>query len=208
MAPKLSICVTVKNRNKVQGKYLFPNTIRSIVNSVRPGEAEICVSDWNSTDYPIKSWIYTEARGVPVKIVNISKPGFNRGLGLNAAASKATSKILLFTDADILLNREIIELAKRIPFANTAYFPRVRLTTHTGTPVTGGRLWLRGCAIAIVMRDWWQKIQYRTQYWYGPKNWGGEDNDFYDDIEASGIKVMRPEMPNIIHQWHPRKVVN
>lgn len=206
MSVKLSICVTVKNRSKIRDRYLFPNTIRSIVNSVRPGEAEICISDWNSTDYPIRHWIYTEAKGVPVKLVNIPLPGFNRGFGLNAAATKATSKILLFTDADILLNRQIIELAKKVPTTNTAYFPRVRLTTHKDVPVNTGRLWLRGCAVAIVMRDWWQKTKYRS-YWYGPKNWGGEDNDFYDDIVGQGIKAERPEMKEVIHQWHPRKVI-
>lgn len=206
---KLSICFTVKNRSRVGDKIIFPNSIKAIANNSSPGEPiEIVIADWKSRDWPLADWISEHARHVPFKIVDIDQKGFNRGIGLNLAAQNSSGNILFFNDADIMMDRASIDLAFQCGARNTAFFPRVRMTTSYGKPIVRkDRRWLRGFGVAIVLREWWEKAGQYKSFWYDDDNWGGEDNQFYDDIKALELKTERPEMDDLVHQWHPRKVV-
>lgn len=207
---KLSICFTVKNRNKIGERIIFPNAIKAIADNSSPGEPiEIVIADWISKDWPLAEWINDHARHVPVKIVDIDEKGFNRGMGLNLAAQNSTGNILFFNDADVKVDRASIDLAFRCGSQkDTAFFPRVRKTTTYGhVIVRKDKRWLRGFGVAIVLREWWEKAGQYKSFWYGKDNWGGEDNQFFDDIKALELKIERPEPDGLIHQWHPRRVI-
>lgn len=206
---KLSICFTVKNRSKINERIIFPNSIKAIAEHIVPGEpVEVVVSDWHSTDWPLVDWIYDYIKHVPIKIVNIDQQGFNRGIGLNLAAQHTTGNILFFNDADIMVDRATIDLAFQLNNTQIALFPRVRKTTSYGHRIVRqDKRWLKGFGVAIVLREWWEQAGQYKSFWYGPDNWGGEDNQFFDDIKALGLKVACPKMDNLIHQWHPKKVI-
>jgi glycosyltransferase involved in cell wall biosynthesis len=206
---KLSICFTVKNRSKIANREIFPQTIKSIVEHSSPGEPiEVVVSDWLSTDWPLVEWIYDYAKHVPIKVVNIDQCGFNRGIGLNLSAQNSSGNILFFNDADILVDRATLDLAFRCITDKIAFFPRVRKTTSYGhLIVREDKRWLRGFGVAIVLREWWERAGLYKSFWYTADNWGGEDNQFHDDIKTLNIKIERPKMDNLVHQWHPRKVI-
>ena len=57
MNNKLSICITVKNRSKVETEHgtllLFPDCIKSITDSINDNDdIELIIADWESTDWP------------------------------------------------------------------------------------------------------------------------------------------------------------
>jgi glycosyltransferase involved in cell wall biosynthesis len=205
---KVSICITVKNRSKVLGRTILLNTVRSIINNITDKDnIELIITDWNSTDWPLKEWIYDEVKHVQFKLITIDKQGFNRGIGLNTAAEHATGNVLFFSESDVMIDRPTIDLALKIE--DKALFPRIRRTTPTShLIVRESRRWLRGFGIAIVRREWWETAGHYKSFWFDSTNWGGEDNQFHADIVSLGIPIERPKMNNLIHQWHPRKMFN
>lgn len=190
------------------GKTIFLNTIKAIVSNSKPTDnIDIVITDWRSTDWPLKEWVYDHVEHIPTKIIDINENGFNRGIGLNIAAENANGDILFFNDADIMIDRPTLDIALNL--SNKALFPRVRMTTSYGKPIVRqNRRWLRGFGVAIVKREWWEMAGRYKSFWYGPDNWGGEDNKFYDDIKSLNIPIERPKMDNLIHQWHPRRTFN
>ncbi len=200
----LSICIAVKNRSRVKvpgypDLELLGDCVRSLAfaTSALKLTAEVIVADFASTDWPLEQWL--PERAAPMHSVIVGLAGeFSNGRGKNAAAEMAAAPVLLFTDADMLWNREAIDRGLKAASDGWAYFPRYSRQAYPGScllvPGSG-----HGCC--ILPRTLW--AQHR---WPEPTGWGGEDNGFYAALHM----LTRESMANadmvfegLLHQWHP-----
>jgi glycosyltransferase involved in cell wall biosynthesis len=195
---KLSICVTIKDRSKLEFKgntiNVFPRSVQSIVDSVEKDEVELVISDWMSTDLPIREWVYDIVGGkFPVKVVDVYEKWFSRGKGLNVAAEEAASEVLFFTDADIIMTREVIVDAYEKCIRNIAFYPVCKHESRDD--------WISsGWGLCAVPRRMWKEVG-RWQEW---SSWGGEDNAFRGNINRAGYKIYRDRYNGFLHIDHPR----
>ena len=143
----LSICITNKNRSRVEWDYiappltLLPNCITSIGDgfSIRD-EVEIITTDWDSDDWPLVEWMPDLCKN-PYRIINIGEDGFSKGFGINEAVKHASGDTIFLMDADMLLtSRKVVERGMRISFDGGAYFPipKYMTSTHGDYKYSGG----------------------------------------------------------------------
>jgi glycosyltransferase involved in cell wall biosynthesis len=196
----LSICITVKNRSrvKVDNKelLLFPNCVKSIVNSIDDGlKCEIVVSDWRSDDWPLKEWLGDLANPIPVKIITV-KGRYSTGAGRNIAADSANGDALLFIDADMLISSDLIDNGMNALRDRKAYFP-VSFAFYGPEQQLG---WWRHSSYGncMILRSIYREVGGWPEYY----TWGMEDNHFYEKI-SSIVQVVREEVSGFYHQWHP-----
>jgi glycosyltransferase involved in cell wall biosynthesis len=200
----ISICVTVKNRSRVHtdGRELrlFPNCVRSIVESVQrvPG-AELVISDWSSDDWPLRDWL-PQAIGdaLPTRIIN-TEGDFSRGRGRNVAAQFSSGDALLFLDADSILCEAVLTRGLELLSEAKSFFPI--LYSFRNPEHTDG-WWRRfGFGNCVVSREVFEK----SGGWPEFTQWGKEDDLFYARVCAL-TPVVREEVPGFFHQWHPEDV--
>lgn len=200
MQAKLSICVTVKNRSRVKTEYgtleLFPALVDSLLAALQPGEAELVVVDWDSTDWPLEQWLGVRSDWLPVQLVTIRQPGFSRGLGLNVAAEHATSDVLCFVDTDMLIPRRLLlqgheAVEKEAVFAPVCYY-FLDHAHRTGFWAEGGY----GCCMLT------QQMLATVGGWPVYREWGFADTHLMERL-ALHYPIERPKIEGFIHQWHP-----
>ena len=174
---------------------LFPKVVESIAKST-PDEVELVVTDWMSTDWPIREWIYEKADGkFAITIVDVEEEWFSRGYGLNLAAENAKSEILFFTDTDIIMTEEVLKDAIAQCTAGKAFYPICRHdvdhSDHDG--------WIDcGYGICAVTRKMWEAGKWKE--W---SSWGGEDDAFYYGIRDK-FEVFRRRYDGFLHMDHPK----
>lgn len=199
----LSICITVKNRSRVDAGghelRLLPRCVESLAKSIPAGlDCELVVSDWRSDDWPLSEWIEAAAQPVPVRLVQLEGE-FCRGTGRNQAAAAARGESLLFLDADVLACTELFETGLRYAAENVAFFP-VLYSFDDFAHLTG----------------WWRDVGYgncmlpRSLFalsggWPEYRYWGQEDDDFFQRVKKVG-RVARQRVEGFFHQWHPDDV--
>jgi glycosyltransferase involved in cell wall biosynthesis len=193
----ISICTTHKNRSKVQTDNgvlnLFPRSVESL--SKLTEEIELVVSDWKSTDWPIREWIFARAEGkFPVTIVDVEEEWFSRGKGLNIAAENANKDILFFIDSDILLTDEVVRDAKQKCEEGVAFYPVcMREKPHR-------HKWRHsGYGLCAMTREMWIK----AGKWVEWSSWGGEDNILHDKLIENGYDIYRDTYEGFTHLDHP-----
>jgi glycosyltransferase involved in cell wall biosynthesis len=194
----VSICITCKNRSKLQADrktlYLLPHCIDSIIGASRDSQTplEVVVSDWDSTDWPLEDWL--PEKEISSKIIPIDRDRFSLGYGRNIAAQSAFYNILFFLDADMLLNKSVLEDAVRSVEDGKMFFP-ICSDMYTNE--------IRHGAFGNVAMS-------RENYnllgeWSEKEEWGGEDLEYFNKCKKKGLKVSRKIYPEFIHQWHPKK---
>jgi len=200
----LSICVTVKNRSRVQVEdrelQLFPNCVCSIVEAVGSRmSCELIVTDFGSDDWPLQEWLPQAAHPIPVKIIHVDGP-FSRGQGLNIAAEAAESEFLLFADTDLLLGTEVFTAGIKNLKENKACFPV--LFYYNDLSHTDG-WWnyysLGNCFVT-------KKMFYDAGRWPEYKTWGKEDDHFFERVSQL-TEVVRETVGGFRHQWHPDDLI-
>jgi glycosyltransferase involved in cell wall biosynthesis len=196
----LSICITVKNRSRVEvdGKQLLllPNCIKSIAGCVKPEDnAELVISDWHSDDWPLEEWVEEAAKPIPVKLVTVDGC-FSRGKGRNVAADNARGEILLFLDADIIISREVVAWGLKHVAAGKVFFPEYY---KFGDPEGRTKTWVHGSFGNVMIR---RDTFLRAGKWPELKSWGAEDNMFHEAVKRL-VPTERPRPPGFYHQWHP-----
>ena len=146
----LSICTTVKNRSKVKtykGRlFLFPNCMESLSKSLTLNDdVELVIADWESNDWPIKEWIEKTIPHIPIHIITIRSEGFSAGKGRNIAAEYCNGDTIFFMDADMLVNRQVINDGLNVATAGKIYYPTVRYEVENGKQIIhegGGNLFI------------------------------------------------------------------
>jgi len=199
----LSICIALKNRSwvEVSGRRLnlFPNCVRSIVESVRdPNEFELVVADFESDDWPLNRWLLKAAAPLPVEILTLQGP-FSPGRGRNAAAAHARGERLLFLDADALVSSEMIEAGLRHIEMGRAYFPVV--FSYAAPDHADGNWSFGGYGQCMMKREHFD----RSGGWPEFNSWGQEDEDFFKNVSLL-VEVVREKAPRFYHQWHPNSL--
>ncbi len=199
----ISICVTVKNRSRVQidGRELrlFPNCVESIVQATEGrSDCELVVADWGSDDWPLEDWLLERAKPVPVRLIEV-RGNFSRGQGRNRAAAAARGQSLLFVDADVLLCGGVLTAGIECSRMGKAYFP-VLYSFDTPEHTSG---WWRhfGYGNCLLGRSLFDRVGGWPEY----QGWGREDDDFHKRV-AAVAEVVREETPGFYHQWHPDDV--
>jgi glycosyltransferase involved in cell wall biosynthesis len=198
--PNLSICVTIKNRSRVNAMgrelELFPNCVRSIVEAV-PSDlcCELVITDWRSDDWPLHEWIPSTVESMPATIVTLTGE-FSRGRGRNAAALAATSNWLFFLDADCLIGEALLVRGMDLLVNDKAYFPVV-YSYRDPDHLSG---WWRdeGYGNCMLTRQVFEDSGRFPEY----KFWGREDVQFFKRI-AAAHDVVREKANGFYHQWHP-----
>jgi len=199
---KLSICVTIKNRSLVihnnKALTLFPNCIESLANSLSiKDDAELIITDWNSTDRPIKTWIEAAFPYYPIHLITINGNGFNRGKGRNIAAQYAQGEILFFLDADMLVDRELIVEAFEWIDLGYVFYPVPWYYTKEDRSEGNFN---SGVGNMFIKKELFNKVGPWPEY----DGWGFEDLDLFKKIKDNNIQIRVKETPNFIHQWHPQ----
>lgn len=199
----LSICITVKNRSKVPTSFgtlnLLPNCIKSINKSFTlDSKLELIIADWNSTDWPIKEWI-EDYTSIPTHIININKKDnkFSVGKGRNIAANYATNDIILFLDADMLINAKAVADALSVVEKNNVCFPPIMYQLTQGTDH-----WKlhEGGGNVIITKELFYKAGKWPEYW----SYGFEDTDFVNNLKK--ITNIHTSTEPFFHQWHPEQI--
>lgn len=201
---KTSICISCMNRSKVESPHgilhLFPNCIESIAEVCDGDDVEIIVADWNSTDWPLEDWIFKKSGDVPVKVVKINDEYFNRGKGLNVAASNAKYDRLLFLDTDILVSKRLFESGHKVLDKNKVFFPMCY--AHHDYEKTTGK-WVRGYGLCMINKEAFEIVG----KWPAWSSWGGEDNLFHKNVKKR-YKIHREKVEGLLHMWHPKYLGN
>ncbi|MEM3097192.1 MAG: glycosyltransferase family A protein, partial [Nitrososphaerales archaeon] len=198
------------NRSFIVDEYgivhkILPNTLQSIANNSNVGRLEVIISDWGSTDWPLKEWVPKILSGIDYKIIQVNG-SFSRGRGRNIAAEYASSDTIFFLDADVKPSKQALELAINKPKENICVFPKCRILTRNGIPKHTGRVWAKGYGVCAVKKKWWIDVGKWPEY----IKWGAEDNLFHARINEYHIEhpdiirdIIRPEIYDLQHQWHP-----
>lgn len=199
LTPVLSICVSLKNRSKIEHDgnelKLFYHCVRSIAEAAGDtGPIELVVADFQSTDWPLKDWIGKASAGLMGRILEISGP-FSRGVGLNLAAKHASSDRLLLLDADMLVTPELLAHGIECLDNGNAFFPIFRHLSPSGEP---GALELASFGNAFITRPIFDAVGGVPEF----KSWGGEDDIFHESVCLHST-VLREPIDGFLHQWHP-----
>jgi len=199
----LSICITNKNRSKVQWDYisnpltLLPDCIESIGKLFSINDkVEIVISDWESDDWPLEEWMPSVCKN-PYKLVNIESEGFSKGYGINEAVKHARGDTIFLMDADMLLtSRFIVGVGMQIAMSGGAYFPIPKYYTDQH----GEFKYNCGLGNVILSKELFNKAGGMPEYW----RYGFEDTDFYKILENMGVRISSRPEESFIHPWHPQ----
>ena len=199
----LSICITNKNRSIVEYSdkklYLLINCLNNINKLTLTNlKIQIVISDWNSDDLDIENWIKENINNPIIEYVVVKIDGFfNRGKGLNIAFKNSKYDNILFLDADMLIsNNMIIEGLKTLD-TNNAFFP----ICYSYNDIDHNLGWWRkeGFGNCMVTR----KMIVDIKGWRELDKWGKEDNIFIDNLKKKKYNIVRYNLMNFYHQWHP-----
>jgi glycosyltransferase involved in cell wall biosynthesis len=201
----LSICITVKNRSRVdwdgltEPSLLLPNCIASIGEhfSVRD-KVEIVISDWMSDDWPLREWMPKVCKN-PYKIIDIDKKGFSKGYGVNVAVEHAMGDTVFLMDADMLLkSRRPIITGMSIVSSGGVYFPIPKYIVN----MEGHFRYSCGVGNVVIDKQLFNDVGGMPEYY----RFGFEDSDFYHILEEKGVKVMSKPTDDLIHPYHPQSL--
>jgi FkbM family methyltransferase len=192
--------MTCKDRSKwrVGGRMLrlLPKTLAALNNVAFKAECEVVIADYCSADWPLKNWIHQQLSGVPVQILNLGDRYFSRGKGLNAAAANSHGRVLLFTDADILLSDEFLRDCLALT-EGSALFP-ICLSIADPYNRTGEYAAESYGICAMGAHDF-----KAVGPWPEWTSWGGEGEYIHKKAQER-LHVVRKTYNNVIHQWHPK----
>ena len=199
----ISVCVTIKNRTffEYEGKKYWPfkNFIKSLVRLNRHRyTVELIITDFNSTDIPLESWIYDEIKFIDLKIIKMGDTCFSRGRGLNRAVKEAKYDYLFVTDADMLLCEKVVQRGIFHLKRNRMYFPIALKHVNSDLKVT--RWFQTGTGNMMVTKVMFNKVGGYPEY----TTWGKEDKKFYDKaIHINKYQISRERIKEFYHQFHP-----
>lgn len=197
-SPKLSICITIKNRSLLhdsrRSREVFPRCVRALAAAAESiGAVELVVVDYDSTDQPLAEWLHETA--LPLQVQLIQVPGdFSRGEGLNTAVRAARSDYLFICDADILVDQDALQHGMAILDRGEAWFPVCRYLDEHDEPA----YWQdSGYGLAFLHRKVFDAVGGIPEF----RSWGGEDDLFYRRVK-SAVPAIRSREPGLRHLWH------
>jgi glycosyltransferase involved in cell wall biosynthesis len=204
-SPAISVCVSLKNRSRVEHEgrdlALFPNCVHCLADAASNlrdvGSIELVVADFYSDDWPLAAWLTAAAGELQVRVIPI-EGAFSRGRGLNQAVAQAASDRLLLCDADILIKPAALRRALEILDQGQVWLPICRYLDQEGRL----EFWQEfGYGIAAIQRSTFDAVRGIPEFY----SWGGEDDLFLERL-ALHVPIVREQTEGLDHQWHPRDV--
>jgi glycosyltransferase involved in cell wall biosynthesis len=199
--PAISICIALKNRSRIhyqnQVLELFPKCINSIISAASGlSKVEVIVADFHSDDLPLATWLSAEISNVEFKVVEMDG-NFSRGKGLNRAADFARAPILLFFDADMLIDHQSLKRAIDVVNSGNVWLPICQKLHRDGS----FEEWFDfGVGVVAFCREDWEIAKPVPEF----TSWGGEDNIFADRLQCHK-RAIRERFEGIKHLWHPEE---
>ncbi len=200
----LSICITTFNRSKVllpNNRYLnlLPNCLESIASSVRSEDnIEVIISDFGSTDWILEEWVGSVLKNIPFRIVQV-KEVFNKGRGRNIAADCANGNYLFFLDADMVIDRNVLEKGLQFLKHKEVYFPMCFYYLN-GEHTKG--FWCQGKGNVFISKELFNEA---GKWPCPPKYINNLDEDllFFKWVKQTKAKTVVEKEENFFHQYHP-----
>ena len=201
----LSVCITVKNRSRVEWEgldhplTLLPDCIESIgkLFSIRD-KVQIVISDWNSDDWPLTEWMPKICKNL-YKIIPIDEKGFSKGYGINKAVENAMGDTLFLMDADMILkSRSIVATGMNIVSHGGVYFPIPKYIVDENGSFTNNC----GVGNVFISKKQFYDVGQMPVYW----RYGFEDSDFYKILEQKNIPIFAKPTNDLIHPYHPQSL--
>lgn len=213
MLPKISFCITIKNRaiieyknkdNKIIKLMLLKKNLEQLLFIKKDiDNFELCIVDYNSTDVDnLKQYIINIiGTSIPLKFIILNKY-FSRGEGLNYAFTLSTGKpsdIVFFLDTDMVVGRQIIDNIYKYCFKyNYVYFPICGKFIDYTHKQYKPAIYAYG-NVAMKKKIFLQK----KGGWMHNRKWGKEDEDMYFYYRKIAI---RDYTHAFFHQWHPEDI--
>lgn len=189
----ITICVSNKNRSSALLNYL----VESILIAEHSNLISLSVFDCGSDD--ILSLEETLKSKLPGHIYFETQPiPFARSIAMNKAVKNAPEKLLLITDADISVPKDIVSKVNLYVNRNRVWFPICNAFTDNNE--TNVSWYTEGKGILACT-----KIQFENLGGYNETftNWGGEDTDLWFRFWQQHYYCYRTKEKNLLHHWHP-----
>jgi len=139
-------------------------------------------------------------------ILQTEKKQFSRAYSFNKAVEGTNCDNIFLCDADMTLPKDFIEQFSENVAQNTIWFP-ICYSLHENKPrkINGEENgWWRDCGYGMVgckRNDYWILGGLNESF----KEWGGEDNAFYDAVEKMKMRRVRKNSIGLFHNWHPHQ---
>jgi len=211
--PLVSYCVSVYNRSILEGsdREYLPSLVKTLVED-SPEHAELVVTDWFSTDLPLRDWlpnVWTK----DLQIIDMEGQ-FALGKGKAVACERANGEYIFVNDADVLIPKGYTQTI--ISYLDEGWgsaFPLDFYETKEGG-ITPSPKKLnefknkkshagRGQGNYAFRQSDWPKMRGGYGKLEEKTTWGGEDHKIYGRAHSLG-PVWRHWIPGFIHQWHPK----
>ena len=98
--PLVSYCLTNYNRSILGGREYLPSLVKNLVED-SPAHAELVITDWYSTDLPLRNWL-PDAWTKDLQIIDMEGK-FSLALGKEIACERSNGQYIFVLDADMLV---------------------------------------------------------------------------------------------------------
>lgn len=205
----ISFVTVIKNRTRINVAHndneielcLFENNIKSLISLIEPSDKwEFVIVDYESTDVNMSEFINTLPKkdNLEFKVFTV-KGTFNKGAGLNYAASLVTNQIVFFLDADMMIKTRALfnDIEEYVVKGNKVLFPIC--WSYKNPEHTQGWKRIHGVGNVIQRRE--TIVRYIDN-----KKWGNEDTKNYEHF----VRVKKAHRTyydeEFVHQWHPDEI--
>lgn len=153
------------------------------------------VADFGSTDIRLEELPRLQVLPLPLP--------FHKTAALNQLARVASSELLFFLDADMLVPADLDQKIENFVGRKRTYFP-ICYSLREGRP-----------PVVAADNGWWRRTGYgncgilrtdleRLGGWdLKYRSWGKEDDDLHARCRRHGLAVRRENCEGFFHQWHP-----
>jgi len=209
MSTPLTFVTVIKNRTKIQVSHgnkeielqLFKNNLDSLLSLIIPSDNwEFIIVDYESTDVNMSEFINTLPKkdNFVFKVFTVQGT-FDKGAGLNYGGSLATTPLVFFLDADMMIKTRKLfdDIETFVIEQNKVLFPicwSYKNPDHT-------RGWKRNEGVGNVIQRRETIITYVNN-----KKWGHEDTINFEHFKKNGSAHRTYYEEDFVHQWHPEKI--
>ena len=195
--PLVSYCVTVYNRSIIEGREYLPSLVKTLMKDA-PEHAELVVTDWFSTDLPLRDWL-PNAWTKDLQIIDMAGK-FAIGQGKAVACERANGEYIFVFDADMLVPTGYTQsIISHFDEGWRSAFPEYlrELDNEDKESCLGA-----GQGNYAFRKSEWPKLRGGYGELEKKTTWGGEDHAIYRRACTIG-PVWRDYIPGFIHQYHP-----
>lgn len=186
----VTICIGIKNRSSNLLNYVIP----SMITADNSNRIILSVFDCGSDDVSdLKTEIEKLWKGK--LIYSRAEMKFARSIAFNKAVSQSEDGLVLISDADMSLPKDIVFKVNKYVGKNSAWFPHVWYLNQDGS----GRYYTESTGMMATSRSKYFEVGGMDET---IKEWGKEDWLLFFSFYKKGIGCIRSNEPEFIHHYH------